>query len=866
MQLHGPRVLRLLRLISYAQLRTSWGRTVLVIGGITTGVALMVAIAVINTSVLGNLLQTIDLIAGPAQLEVTLGVGEIGFDETIAERVRADRDVAAAVPLVRGFIALADDTTAALQLFGADLTMEDAIGRYHVSTRDRQSVLRGFDDPRSVLLTTQFADQHGLKIGDEVRMSTPHGITPLVLSGLLETSGLASALNGRLAVMDLPAAQRLLHKEHRLDQVDVVLRPGVETSATRDRLQQTLGPTLAVIRPEQRGAQYERIVSAFQVMLSGLSALCLVAGVFIIYNTTSTAAVRRASVMGELRLLGADQGVLFGLLLAEAGVLGVIGAVIGVGYGILLAHFLVGMVSESMGVIFQLSFPVQELTVGFRQQAPIALLGIGTALFASSFAAYRAARTEPLDLLRKESQHATPRSRTAVLVGAWLGMLAVAALGLFLQKELKSFVWGNFGSTIWNSSVLLIAIPIVGWSVALWSRLLPRIFGPEGRFAAESLARSRVRAGITVAAVALVLAVAVTVTTLALSFRRSVASYSGAGGFLLGDLVASSMTTSGGWLEAPLPADVGDRIRGVPGVQDVQAWRVVFGQMYRGERIALFALDDGLLDPARFGQRWYRDGDARFAAAAIRDGNGVDISTALADQFDLRIGDSIDLDTPTGPAVLRVVGIVYDYLSDRGNVMMSRRLLSERWQEPSVSRFHVFVTPGTDAAEVQAQISRAVQSEHRIKILPLRDVVEYQASAIDRAFAFTDAIQLLIAIVTVAGIFDLLLTAISERRRELALWRMIGAEDRVVRRSVVIESATIGLLGAGLGLAVGIVTAAIWIYLNFPHLLGFQLEYHFPWWSVAWYLVLVMAMTIASGYLAARDATSQSIVDSLPPE
>ena len=141
MQPYGLPVLRLLRLISYPQLRASWGRTILVIGGITTGVALMVAIAVINTSVLDNLLKTIDLIAGPAQLEVTLGIGEIGFDEAIAERVRADPDVAAAVPLVRGFIALADDTAASLQLFGADLTMEDTIGRYHVSTRDRQGVL-----------------------------------------------------------------------------------------------------------------------------------------------------------------------------------------------------------------------------------------------------------------------------------------------------------------------------------------------------------------------------------------------------------------------------------------------------------------------------------------------------------------------------------------------------------------------------------------------------------------------------------------------------------------------------------------------------------------------------------------------------
>ena len=201
---------------------------------------------------------------------------------------------------MRGFIALADDTAASLQLFGADLTMEDTIGRYHVSTRDRQGVLRAFADPRSVLLTTEFAAQYGLKVGDDVRMSTPQGIKPLVISGLLETSGLASALNGRLAVMDLKFAQHYV-----VVNLPAAFAETIEGDKVVHRYVVVVGkpdrpsPTLAVVRPEQRGAQYERIVNAFQVMLTGLSALCLVAGVFIIYNTTSTAAVRRATVMGS---------------------------------------------------------------------------------------------------------------------------------------------------------------------------------------------------------------------------------------------------------------------------------------------------------------------------------------------------------------------------------------------------------------------------------------------------------------------------------------------------------------------------------------------------------------------------------------
>src|SRR5439155_11406022 len=101
-----------------------WGGTALVVGGIATGVSLIVAINVINRSVLDNFRRTIELIAGPAALEVTLGVGEVGFPEAALEAVSADPDVVTAVPLVRGTVALADDPAETLQLFGADLTNE----------------------------------------------------------------------------------------------------------------------------------------------------------------------------------------------------------------------------------------------------------------------------------------------------------------------------------------------------------------------------------------------------------------------------------------------------------------------------------------------------------------------------------------------------------------------------------------------------------------------------------------------------------------------------------------------------------------------------------------------------------------------
>ena len=152
---------------------------------------------------------------------------------------------------------------------------------------------------------------------------------------------------------------------------------------------------------------------------------------------------------------------------------------------------------------------------------------------------------------------------------------------------------------------------------------------------------------------------------------------------------------------------------------------------------------------------------------------------------------------------------------------------------------------------------------YALKILSLGELLEYHDAYRRQAFAFTDAVQLLIIIVTVAGILDLLLSAIMERRREFAVWRLIGADEDAVRRSVVMESATVGALGAVLSAAVAWVTAWIWVRFNFRHLLGYYLQFSFPLGAALWYVLLAMIVTVITGRIAARFATRAQILEGL---
>jgi hypothetical protein len=89
------------------------------------------------------------------------------------------------------------------------------------------------------------------------------------------------------------------------------------------------------------------------------------------------------------------------------------------------------------------------------------------------------------------------------------------------EVRFKSIAWGNFGSTLWNASVIVIAIPLVNWVAGALVHTLARLFGAEGRVAAATIARLRTRTGVTVAAIALVLGAAITLSSLSLSFRNT---------------------------------------------------------------------------------------------------------------------------------------------------------------------------------------------------------------------------------------------------------------------------------------------------------------------------------------------------------
>ena len=154
-------------------------------------------------------------------------------------------------------------------------------------------------------------------------------------------------------------------------------------------------------------------------------------------------------------------------------------------------------------------------------------------------------------------------------------------------------------------------------------------------------------------------------------------------------------------------------------------------------------------------------------------------------------------------------------------------------------------------SELIAQLSDG----HRVFIYTNSALRNEVLRVFDSTFAITYALEFIAIIVGMLGVAGTLLTLVLERRRELSLLRLTGADRRQVRRMVVIEAALIGAVSQGIGLTVGFALSAILIYVINVQSFGWTIQFHVPLaFLVQASIVVVLATAIAGIYPAHRAA------------
>jgi len=313
-------------------LRRPW-LTALLVVSVAIGVAVVVAIDMANESATRAFNLSTEAVVGRATHEIV--GGPAGIDDTVYRDLRVKYAYRLSAPIVEGYAGALEMGRQTIHVLGVDPLAEAPFRSYFVprasvdANGSLDALSQFYTRPGAVLLSAASAARFGLKVGDSVTLRVDTHQHGAVIVGLLRAPDDATsrALEG-LMLTDISTAQELFDMPGRLSRIDLIATQP-EADAIRNRL-----PTgLSVVPASEQANTVTQLTAAFQLNLTAFSLLALLVGMFLIYNTVMFSVVQRRQVLGILRCLGVTSREIFGLVWAEAALLGAIGALLGLAAG-----------------------------------------------------------------------------------------------------------------------------------------------------------------------------------------------------------------------------------------------------------------------------------------------------------------------------------------------------------------------------------------------------------------------------------------------------------------------------------------------------------------------------------------------------
>lgn len=823
--------------------------------GIALGIAVVIAIQMTNAGSLRGFEKAIETVSGKTSLEV-IGAG-LGFDELLLNELGWLREFGQVSPVIEGDAqaTTGQNESEALRVLGVDVLRDRSFRDYKLlefanqrRTPSAQEFLKLLIDPRSILLTEKFARRHQLKVGDEIEIAFADKAEKFIIRGLLKDEGPARTLDGNFALMDIAAAQLAFNRLGRLDRLDVLLKDRSAVDAAEQSIARRLPQGLKVQRPARRGSQVEKMLEAFHFNLSALSYIALLVGLFLIYNTVSISVITRREEIGCLRALGVTRRTVLSLFLLEAAALAVVGCGLGLLFGRVMAFGAVKLTATTVNALY-IATAAEPPPLGWKYVFIAFAIGLPLSLAAAAIPALEASRVAPMAAMRGNDRLESRfrlKARYLILPAALFALAwwfarqpAVAGLPVFGYAAALAIVFG--------AACLVPAVLFALGRVA--DRPLFKLFKIEGRLANANLAGSIPRVSISVAALAVSLSMMVAVAVMIGSFRQTVIYW--VEQTLKADLYMRPATRGNVATDAVFSPEVEKIVSAHTAVAAADRFRN-FDIPYAGGLVTLGAGE--FEKQLNHGRLIFKAGGREAMRAAIGQ-NAVIVSESFALKHDKHVGDTITLTTPKGELPLRINAVYFDYSSDRGVIVMDRGTFTRYWPEPSATSLTIYLREGANADAVREDLLRQLGENHRVLIFTNASIRREVLRIFDSTFSITYALEVIAIFVAILGVATTLLTLILERKREIAMLRLVGADRRQVRKMVIIEAGLMGLVSQGIGLGVGLLLSLLLMYVINVQSFGWTIQFHLPVGFLIQSSILILVATTLSGIYPARRAS-----------
>jgi putative ABC transport system permease protein len=649
--------------------------------------------------------------------------------------------------------------------------------------------------PGQVVIDAGTADREGYSLGDTITVQTRGPERKAEVTGIATFGDVDSIGTATFALFDLDAAQSLFDKPGRYTEI-LVGGPDSVRAQLSDALPSSLQVQTAAAHDRFTLDALKSFVKFLKVLLLVFGGIAVVVGAFTIYNTLSITVAQRSRELALLRALGATRRQVLRSVVIEALALGTVASVIGLFAGIGLAKLL-GGVFASAGI----DLPSTSTVFGTRTIVVSLAVGIVVTVLAGLGPALRATRVSPVTAMREGSDIPAGRiGRRAPLFAAITGVLALGVLGL-----------GMLGTGIDAEGRLALLAPgalLLFIAVALISpRLVPRlasalgrpgqrIAGAAGGLARRNAMRNPGRTAATAAALMIGIALVAFSAVLGQGMRESTKG-------ALAEQVRADYVLVGqdGW--SPIDPAAAKAVAEVPGVE-TSTGLVQDSARSFGKKISVDGVDEKRIASV-FGFDWDKGSDDAYAELPS---GGAIVTDKFAEDHDLALGDRFEVTALKGDKLgLSVAGISKP---DKFNPLGTGEVTVARsaYDKAFTAERERYAFVAADGASRPA-LEKALASFPDVKLQSKSEFQTDQSAWVDQVLGIFYVLLGLAVIVSLFGIVNTLALSVLERTRELGMLRAIGMSRRQVRRMIRHESIVTALIGAVLGIAVGLFLARL---------------------------------------------------------
>ena len=352
-------------------------RTALTLGGLTVGLAMIVA--------LGGVGQHARAAAGawiadviPGELVMT-SIRPIGTEEGVAEALTAAVPGVARVSPIGTFdIALKGVRTDAAAVVGADMATD---GRLTFTAGDRAAALAALDVGGAAIVPAGLATSLSLSVGQTIALPTADGrVLEVRIAGIVERSLPGSG--GEAVLVGWGDATNALGLAG-ADAFAVRFAPNAPPAA-RDALRTAANAYALEIVPLDRigGAINDALARIFG-LFDALAIVAVLIATLGVVNTLTMNVIERVREIGLLRAVGMTRRQVWRSVAVEAGILGLAGAILGIVVGLAVGAAMVLLAGGRLDVGARVPWPTVGLTI---------ILGVVVAMLAAAYPAYLASR------------------------------------------------------------------------------------------------------------------------------------------------------------------------------------------------------------------------------------------------------------------------------------------------------------------------------------------------------------------------------------------------------------------------------------------------------------------------------------------